>query len=50
VLGGEPLGERHMFWNFVSSSRERLEQAKADWREGRMKLPDTDHEEFIPLP
>lgn len=50
VLGGEPLGERHLFWNFVSSSRERLEQAKADWREGRMKLPDTDHDEFIPLP
>jgi redox-sensitive bicupin YhaK (pirin superfamily) len=50
VLGGEPLGERHLFWNFVSSSRERLEQAKADWREGRMKLPDMDHDEFIPLP
>jgi redox-sensitive bicupin YhaK (pirin superfamily) len=50
VLGGEPLGERHLFWNFVSSSRERIEQAKADWREGRMKLPDADHDEFIPLP
>jgi redox-sensitive bicupin YhaK (pirin superfamily) len=50
VLGGEPLGERHLFWNFVSSSRERIEQAKADWREGRMKLPEADHDEFIPLP
>jgi len=50
VLGGEPLGERFLFWNFVSSSQERIEQAAADWRAGRMKLPDLDHEEFIPLP
>lgn len=50
LLGGEPLGERFMEWNFVSSSRERIEQAKADWRAGRMKLPDADHDEFIPLP
>jgi redox-sensitive bicupin YhaK (pirin superfamily) len=49
-LGGEPLGERHIEWNFVSSSQERIEQAKADWRAGRMKLPDFDHAEFIPLP
>ncbi|ACB95736.1 pirin family protein [Beijerinckia indica] len=49
-LGGEPLGERFLFWNFVSSSKARLEQAKADWRAGRMKLPDLDHDEFIPLP
>jgi len=50
LLGGEPVGERYLFWNFVSSSQERLEQAKADWRAGRMKLPDLDNEEFIPLP
>jgi redox-sensitive bicupin YhaK (pirin superfamily) len=50
LLGGEPLGERWVEWNFVSSSRERLEQAKADWRAGRMKLPDLDNREFIPLP
>lgn len=50
VLGGEPLGERFLEWNFVSSSRERIEQAKADWRAGRMKLPDLDREEWIPLP
>ena len=50
ALGGEPLGERHIEWNFVSSSRERIEQAKADWRAGRMKLPDLDNGEFIPLP
>lgn len=50
VLGGEGVGERFLYWNFVSSSQERLEQAKADWRAGRMKLPDLDHDEFIPLP
>jgi redox-sensitive bicupin YhaK (pirin superfamily) len=50
LLGGEPIGERFLDWNFVSSSKDRIEQAKADWRAGRMKLPDLDHEEFIPLP
>ncbi|HWZ46787.1 MAG TPA: pirin family protein [Herbaspirillum sp.] len=50
LLGGEPVGERFIDWNFVSSSKQRLEQAKADWRAGRMKLPDLDHDEFIPLP
>jgi redox-sensitive bicupin YhaK (pirin superfamily) len=50
LLGGEPLGERFLYWNFVSSSTQRLEQAKADWLAGRMKLPDLDHDEFIPLP
>jgi redox-sensitive bicupin YhaK (pirin superfamily) len=50
LLGGEPVGERFIEWNFVSSSRERIEQAKADWRAGRMKLPYLDDQEFIPLP
>lgn len=50
LLGGDPVGERHLDWNFVSSSKARLEQAKADWRAGRMKLPDADDAEFIPLP
>jgi redox-sensitive bicupin YhaK (pirin superfamily) len=50
LLGGEPVGERHIEWNFVSSSRERIAQAKSDWRAGRMKLPDSDRDEFIPLP
>ncbi|NQE61065.1 pirin family protein [Caulobacter sp. RHG1] len=50
LLGGEPVGPRFMEWNFVSSSKERIEQAKADWKAGRMKLPDLDHDEFIPLP
>lgn len=50
VLGGEPVGERFIRWNFVSSSKDRLAQAAADWRAGRMKLPDADDAEFIPLP
>jgi redox-sensitive bicupin YhaK (pirin superfamily) len=50
LLGGEPVGSRFIEWNFVSSSKERIEQAKADWRAGRMKLPDLDDAEFIPLP
>ena len=50
LLGGEPIGQRFIEWNFVSSSRERLEQAKADWRAHRTKLPDLDNKEFIPLP
>jgi redox-sensitive bicupin YhaK (pirin superfamily) len=49
ALGGEPVGERFIEWNFVSSSRERIEQAKSDWRARRMKLPDFDNQEFIPL-
>lgn len=50
LLGGEPVGERFLEWNFVSSSKQRIEQAKADWRAGRMKLPDLDNKEFIALP
>jgi redox-sensitive bicupin YhaK (pirin superfamily) len=50
LLGGEPLGPRFIEWNFVSSSKDRIEQAKSDWRAGRMKLPDADHDEWIPLP
>lgn len=50
LLGGAPLGKRHIYWNFVSSSSDRIEQAKADWQAGRMKLPDLDNQEYIPLP
>jgi len=50
MLGGAPVGPRFIEWNFVSSSRERIDQAKADWRAGRMKLPDLDNAEFVPLP
>lgn len=49
-LGGEPLGERFIWWNFVSSRKERIEQAKADWKEGRIVLPPGDNQEFVPLP
>jgi hypothetical protein len=50
LLGGAPLdGPRHLWWNFVASSRERIEQAKAGWREGRFgQVPG--ETEFIPLP
>lgn len=50
ALGGEPLGPRYIDWNFVSSSKERIEQARADWAAGRMKLPDMDNREFTPAP
>lgn len=50
LLGGEPLGERFIWWNFVSSRKERIEQAKADWTAGRINLPPMDNKEFIPLP
>ncbi len=49
VLGGAAVGPRHIWWNFVSSSLERMERAKLDWQEGRFgKVPGDD--EFIPLP
>ena len=50
LLGGEPVGERFIWWNFVSSRRERIEQAKEDWKQGRILLPPNDNKEFIPLP
>lgn len=51
LLGGAPIdGPRHLFWNFVSSSKERLEQAKRDWKEGRFAKVPGDDVEFIPLP
>jgi redox-sensitive bicupin YhaK (pirin superfamily) len=49
LLGGEPLGPRHIWWNFVSSSRERIEVAKEDWKTGRFGGVPGDPE-FIPLP
>ncbi|MES2893357.1 MAG: pirin family protein [Bacteroidota bacterium] len=50
LLGGEPLGDRFIWWNFVSSRKERIEQAKEDWKQGRIILPPNDNAEFIPLP
>lgn len=50
LLGGEPVGDRYIWWNFVSSRKERIEQAKEDWKQGRIILPPADNREFIPLP
>ena len=51
LLGGAPLdGERYIDWNFVSSSRDRLQQARRDWKEGRFPKVPGDEVEFIPLP
>jgi redox-sensitive bicupin YhaK (pirin superfamily) len=51
LLGGEAFAtQRHVFWNFVSSSRERINQAKEDWKARRFPLVPGDEEEFIPLP
>ena len=51
LCGGAPLdGPRHVWWNFVSSRRERIRQARQDWKEGRFALPPDDHDEYIPLP
>ncbi|MDX2274028.1 MAG: pirin family protein [Hyphomonadaceae bacterium] len=50
LLGGANLGPRHLWWNFVSSRKERIEQAKEDWKTGRFGLVPGDDKEFIPLP
>lgn len=51
LFGGDAMeGKRHIWWNFVSSSRERIEQAKEEWRTGRFDIVPGDEEEFVPLP
>ena len=55
LLGGESVGPRFLWWNFVASSRERIEAAKAewlkaDWGKGRFDLPPDDHDEYVPAP
>jgi len=51
LLGGEPMdGPRHIWWNFVSSSKDRIDQAKAEWKAGRFDTVPGDEAEFIPLP
>ncbi|SMC83411.1 pirin family protein [Novosphingobium sp. B1] len=51
LMGGEAFAtKRHVWWNFVSSSRDRINQAKADWQEGRFPKVPGDEQEFIPLP
>jgi redox-sensitive bicupin YhaK (pirin superfamily) len=49
-IGGDPLGKRYMWWNFVSSRRERIHQAMEDWREGRFAPVGGDNDEPAPLP
>jgi redox-sensitive bicupin YhaK (pirin superfamily) len=50
IVGGEPLGPRFMYWNFVSSRKERILQASEDWEAGRFGVVPGDDKEFIPLP
>lgn len=51
LLGGEPMdGPRHIWWNFVSSSKARIEAAKEDWKQARFAIVPGDEKEFIPLP
>jgi len=50
LIGGEPMGDRYVWWNFVSSRRERIEQGKRDWQAGSFGVVPGDAEEFIPLP
>ncbi|MGE3682185.1 MAG: pirin family protein [Bdellovibrionales bacterium] len=56
VIGGEPLGERFIYWNFVSSSKSRIEEAKSLWSQGpseanpRFQPIPSDNQEYIPLP
>ncbi|MEL7049153.1 MAG: pirin family protein, partial [Pseudomonadota bacterium] len=51
LLGGEPMdGPRHIWWNFVSSSEDRIRAAKEDWKQKRFPLVPGDEKEFIPLP
>ena len=50
ILGGEPVGPRHIWWNFVHSDPDRIEQAKADWSAQSFPKVPEDHEPFVPLP
>ena len=51
LLGGEPMeGPRHIWWNFVSSSKDRIEAAKDDWKQARFAIVPGDEKDFIPLP
>lgn len=51
LFGGAPMeGPRYIWWNFVSSRQERIDQAKEEWAKGRFETVPGDEEEFIPLP
>lgn len=50
LLGGEPVGRRHIWWNFVHSDPERIEAAKHDWTHQRFPTVPGDHDDWVPLP
>ncbi len=50
IIGGEPLGLRYIWWNFVSSDMNRINQGAIDWEEGKFPIIPTDHDDYIPLP
>ncbi|HTN35220.1 MAG TPA: pirin-like C-terminal cupin domain-containing protein, partial [Marinobacter sp.] len=50
IIGGQHLGTRYMEWNFVSSRRERIEQAKSDWKAQAFPKVAGDEDDFIPFP
>lgn len=50
ILGGEPVGPRYIWWNFVHSDRERIDEAKTQWQEQRFPAVPGDHEPWVPLP
>ena len=50
VLGGDPLGKRHIWWNFVHSDPERIEWAKQEWAAQRFPTVPDDHDVYVPLP
>lgn len=50
VIGGDPIGDRYIWWNFASDTKERIEQAKQDWRLGKFPKVLGDEVEYIPLP
>ncbi|MEO1059310.1 MAG: pirin-like C-terminal cupin domain-containing protein, partial [Actinomycetota bacterium] len=50
LLGGEPVGKRFIWWNFVHSDRDRIEQAKSDWTNQRFPTVPGDHDPWVPLP
>ena len=50
LLGGAPVGERYIWWNFVHSDRDRIEQAKSEWSAQRFPTVPTDHDPWVPRP
>jgi hypothetical protein len=51
LCGGAPMdGKRHVWWNFVSSRQDRIQEAKRAWKAGEFALPPQDNQEWIPIP